>query len=134
MPLPLFDAYPALRENIPYEPVAQLPTEVGRLEHVSEELGCEIWMKCDDRSGILYGGNKVRKLGFLLGAARADGCKTVLTFGAAGSNHALATAIYARELGLRAISMLVPQPNAHSVQRNLLRHYLAGAELHHHLG
>jgi len=134
MPLPLFDAYPVLRENIPYQPVAHLPTPVEPLSQLSEALGGDVWIKCDDRSGYLYGGNKVRKLGFLLAAASKDGCKTVLTFGAAGSNHALATAIYAKEMGLNTISMLVPQPNAHTVRRNLLRHHLAGAELHHHLG
>jgi D-cysteine desulfhydrase len=53
----------------------------------------------------------------------------VLTFGAAGSNHALATAIYAQTLGLEPISMMVPQRNAHSVQRNLLRGHVAGASL-----
>jgi D-cysteine desulfhydrase len=54
-----------------------------------------------------------------------------MTFGCAGSNHATATAIYARQLGLRSISMLLPQPNAYSVRRNLLMGYLLGAELHH---
>jgi len=134
MELPLFEHYPRLRDTIPYEPFATLPTPVQRLEHLSGGLGCEVWIKRDDQTGVLYGGNKVRKLPFLLAGAKADGAKSVLTFGAAGSNHALATAIYARELGLRAISMLVPQPNAHTVRRNLLRHHLAGAELHHHSG
>ncbi|MBI1320021.1 MAG: pyridoxal-phosphate dependent enzyme [Candidatus Hydrogenedens sp.] len=134
MELPLFETWPALRERIPYEPIALLPTPVERMERLSGELGCSLYIKRDDQTGALYGGNKVRKLGFLLASAKADGAKTVLTFGAAGSNHALATAIYAREMGLRAVSMLVPQPNAHSVQRNLLRHHLAGAELHHHGG
>ena len=89
-----------------------------------------LYVKRDDLSGALYGGNKVRKLEFLLGKALEEGRKAVLTFGGAGSNHALATAIYAREVGLRSVSMLVPQPNAQSVRRNLLMSFQAGAELH----
>ncbi len=54
----------------------------------------------------------------------------MLTFGCAGSNHALATTIYARQVGLKSISMLMPQPNALYVRRNLLLSYHHGAELH----
>jgi D-cysteine desulfhydrase len=81
-------------------------------------------------SGKVYGGNKIRKLEFILGDALRTKAKEVLTFGSAGSNHAMATAIYARQLGLKCISMLVPQPNAHYVRRNLLMSYHCGAELH----
>ena len=80
-------------------------------------------------SGKVYGGNKIRKLEFTLGDALHINVKNVLTFGAAGSNHALATAIYAKQLGLNSISMLVPQPNAYYVRRNLLMSYHCGAEL-----
>jgi len=78
----------------------------------------------------LYGGNKVRKLEFLLARAKLGGAQEVITFGGAGSNHALATAIYAHEMGLGSISMVVPQPNAHAVRRNLLMSYAVGAQLH----
>ncbi len=132
--LPLFERYPGLRERIPYVPIATLPTPVRPLEALGESLGAELWLKDDGPSGVSYGGNKVRKLGFLLASAKQDGAETVLTFGAAGSNHALATAIYAKALGLRSISMLVPQPPAHSVRRNLLRQLAAGAEVHYRNG
>lgn len=132
--LPLFERYPGLRERIPYVPIATLPTPVRRLEALGEAIGAELWLKDDGPSGVRYGGNKVRKLGFLLASAKQDGAETVLTFGAAGSNHALATAIYAKELGLSSISMLVPQPPAYSVRRNLLRQLTAGAELHYRNG
>ena len=69
-------------------------------------------------------------LEFILGDALHAKVNEVLTFGAAGSNHALATAIYAQQLGLKSISMLRPQPNAHCVRRNLLMSYNCGAELH----
>ncbi|MBM3290886.1 MAG: pyridoxal-phosphate dependent enzyme, partial [Candidatus Hydrogenedentes bacterium] len=87
--------------------------------------------KRDDLSATEYGGNKVRKLEFLLGEARHEGRREVLTFGFAGSNHALATAFFANKLGMRGISVLLPQPNARSVRRNLLFGHHSGAEFHH---
>ncbi len=57
---------------------------------------------------------------FLLGDALNKGAKAVLTFGFAGSNHALATAVYAQSLGLKCISILLAQPNAQYVRHNLL--------------
>ncbi len=128
--LPLFTAYPGLK-NLPYRALATLPTPVARLAHLGAMLELDsLYIKRDDQSGTVYGGNKVRKLEFLLGRALAEGAKAVLTFGAAGSNHALATAIYAADAGLRCHAMLVPQHNAHSVRRNLLRGHVAGAHLH----
>lgn len=128
----LFAAYPRLAETLPYTPLGDFPTPVMPLANLAELIGVAgLYVKRDDLSAALYGGNKVRKLEFLLGQALRDGRKWVLTFGAAGSNHALATALYAREAGLKSISMLIPQPNAHYVRRNLLMSHRAGAELHH---
>lgn len=94
-------------------------------------IGLEaLYIKRDDLSGTEYGGNKVRKLEFLLADALRCRAREVLTFGYAGSNHATATAIYAKRLGMRGISMLLPQPNSRAVRRNLLASYHAGAELH----
>ena len=81
-------------------------------------------------SAPIYGGNKVRKLEFLLAEALDREMQEVLTFGFAGSNHATATAFYAEKVGMRSISMLMPQPNAKYVRRNLLMSYRSGAELH----
>lgn len=128
--LPLFQAFPALLQTLPYTTLGTLPTPVGVWSHLGQKIGVpSLHVKCDDQSGESYGGNKVRKLEFLLAKARSRGTSTVLTFGAAGSNHALATAIYAREMGLDAISMMVPQENSPKVQRNLLRGQAAGATL-----
>ena len=110
-----------------------LPTPVERLQALEETLGgtsARLYVKRDDLSGSPYGGNKVRKLEFLLARAVSRGYKEVLTFGGAGSNHALATGLYARPLGLKSISMLIPQPNAYSVRKNLLLSQRAGIELH----
>ncbi len=127
----LFKQYPALEEKLPYISLCDLPTPVQKLKKAGDALGIQhLYIKRDDLSGQLYGGNKPRKLEFLLGKAVRAGAKKVLTFGGAGSNHALATALYAQKAGLKSISMLMDQPNAHYVRKNLLMSYYAGAELH----
>ena len=129
--IPLFEHYHLLAHKLPYVSLGEFPTPVQKLNQLGRQLGLDnLFIKRDDLSGKVYGGNKIRKLEFLLGDALRIGAKEVLTFGSAGSNHALATAIYARQLGLKSISMLVPQPNAHYVRRNLLMSYHCGAELH----
>ena len=129
--VPLFEQYPILRDKLPYVSLGEFPTPVQKLEQLGADLGVShLYVKRDDLSGEPYGGNKIRKLEFLLGNALRAGAKEVLTFGGAGSNHALATAIYAQLLGLKSISMLIPQPNAHYVRRNLLMSHYCGAEMH----
>lgn len=130
--LPLFDAYPRLKDALPYVRLGELPTPVREMPELSREAGIgRLYVKRDDVSGAVYGGNKVRKLEFLLADALRYGAKEVMTFGCAGSNHATATAVYSHQQGLRSISMLLPQPNAAGVRRNLLLSYASGAELHH---
>lgn len=90
----------------------------------------DLWIKRDDRTGEIYGGNKVRKLEWLLAEALARGHRTVLTTGALGSNHALATTIYAQSLGLRTHLVLIPQPVTDHVRRTLLLDHAYGATLH----
>jgi 1-aminocyclopropane-1-carboxylate deaminase/D-cysteine desulfhydrase-like pyridoxal-dependent ACC family enzyme len=129
--IPLFEQYPLLGEKLAYVPLGEFPTAVQKLEGLGAELGIShLYIKRDDLSGRLYGGNKPRKLEFILGNVLRSRAKEVMTFGGAGSNHALATAIYARQVGLKSISMLMPQPNARYVRRNLLMSRHCGAELH----
>lgn len=129
--IPLFEQYSLLKQNLAHVPLGEFPTPVQRLERLGAELGIsQLYIKRDDLSGKVYGGNKPRKLEFILGDALRSKTKEVITFGGAGSNHAMATAIYARQLDLRSISMLMPQPNAHYVRNNLLMSYQSGAELH----
>lgn len=129
--LPLFEYYPPLLKHLPHILLAQFPTPMEHMDSLANRYDTAIYIKRDDLSAMAYGGNKVRKLEFLLGRALSGGAKAVMTFGAAGSNHALATAIYARQTGLQSISMLLPQPNAYSVRKNLLMGFSTGAELHH---
>ncbi len=129
--MPLFRAHPLLGKKLPRVALGQFPTPVQRLDRLGKDVGAShLFIKRDDISGRLYGGNKVRKLEFLMGEALRRGAKEVLTFGCAGSNHCLATSIYARQLGLGSISILLPQPNASCVRDNLLANYSHGAELH----
>ncbi|AWV89203.1 1-aminocyclopropane-1-carboxylate deaminase/D-cysteine desulfhydrase [Bradymonas sediminis] len=118
-PLALFETLPSTR-TIPHISLATLPTPVKHLEKLGSEIGCRsLWVKSDDQSGTEYGGNKVRKLEFLLGEALAQGYKEVWTVGAIGSHHALATAIYARQVGLRPAVLHFPQPVTEHVRKNL---------------
>lgn len=85
--------------TLPRAELCDLPTPVERFETLGERLGIDaLWVKRDDRTSALYGGNKVRKLEFLLGDARRRGLEDVWTIGSLGSNHVLATSLFAREL------------------------------------
>ncbi len=106
--------------------LARLPTPIRPLGSIGES----IFMKQDNLTGPIYGGNKIRKLDFLLGAALNEGQKSIITYGAVGSNHALATAVCCRQLGLRAISILAPQQTSPHVRKNILMQHAVGAELH----
>ena len=128
---PLFERFPGLRAGLALVRLAVLPTPVRPLAGLSAAAaGSDLWLKDDGPSSPHYGGNKVRKLELLLAAARGAGARTVLTFGYAGSNHATATAVHAARLGIRSISILLPQQNAAYLRRNLLVSAAVGAELH----
>ncbi|MEO6954981.1 MAG: pyridoxal-phosphate dependent enzyme [Polyangia bacterium] len=104
------------------------PTPIERLRGlVSDRI--ELWVKREDLSGAAYGGNKVRKLEYLLCDALALGRKRVVTIGGWGSNHALATAIYARQLGLACELLLFPQPRDATVETRLARMRETGADV-----
>jgi D-cysteine desulfhydrase len=128
---PLFVAHPTLRGKIHHVALGDYPTPVDRLEGLEKALKHRgIFIKREDMSSGLYGGNKLRKLEFLLGDAAAKNFKHTVTFGYAGSNHTLATAVFARELGLMPISIHLPQPNAKYVRKNLLYQKRLDAKLH----
>lgn len=126
----IFEVYPDLEAYIPWISLGEFPTPVQRLDRISEKFNAEIWIKRDDLSSRFYGGNKVRKLEFILADALARGKKYILTYGGIGSNHALATTIHARRVGLRSIIVLVYQPITRHVWRNLLLDRYFGAEMY----
>ena len=128
MSRPLLQRYPVLASALPWVELATLPTPLEQVSDAGFDTG-GLWIKRDDLSGEPYGGNKVRKLEFLLADAQARGCDAVLTYGAVGSNHALATAIYAHQLGLKCYAVLTPQPPTAKVARTLRYQMRLGTRL-----
>ncbi len=126
----LYEKYPAIESILPRETIGEFPTPIQAAPGLASHIGVgQLYIKRDDLSHPLYGGNKIRKLEYLIADAKKRGAKKLLTFGGIGSNHALATTIHGREHGLPTISMLVPQPVTPSVKRNLLTGHHFGAEL-----
>jgi len=87
------------------------PTPVECIERLSTAKAT-LWVKRDDLTNPLYGGSKVRKLGPLLAEARDLGAKQIVTLGAVGSHHVLATAIFAKRAGLKVAAVLLRQPRS----------------------
>jgi 1-aminocyclopropane-1-carboxylate deaminase/D-cysteine desulfhydrase-like pyridoxal-dependent ACC family enzyme len=130
--IPLFERYPAVALIIPRLSLGEFPTPVERLSGLSHRLSRDdLYIKRDDLTSRVYGGNKVRKLEFLLADALKQGALRVITTGGAGSNHALATAIYGKTAGLKTVLMLFRQPNSYSVRHNLIMNILSEAEMIH---
>jgi 1-aminocyclopropane-1-carboxylate deaminase/D-cysteine desulfhydrase-like pyridoxal-dependent ACC family enzyme len=122
--------YPKLLLNLPTLTLAELPTPLDRAEDLGEELGLDtLWIKRDDLSGRVYGGNKVRKLEYVFADALANRCDAVVTFGAVGSNHVLATAIYAKQIGMECYGILTEQPKTPYTGNTLRWHLLIGTHL-----
>src|SRR5499426_226346 len=96
------------------------PTPLEPLKGLSRLLGGpEIWIKRDDCTGLALGGNKSRKLEFLLAEARGEGADTIITIGADQSNHVRMTAAAARIAGMETVSLLYPPERAGAAQGNL---------------
>jgi len=133
----LFKKFPNLQGSISYLSFCDLPTPIVKLENFGNHVGSKnIYMKRDDLTGKnlgngfrLYGGNKPRKLEFLLADAKNKDAQLIITYGCAGSNHALATSVYSNLLGFKSLLMLKDQPNSYVVRHNLLLDNYYGAEL-----
>ena len=100
-------------ESIPHHSLGNFPTPVQRLSNLERALGFKsLWIKRDDLSGPLGGGNKVRKLAYMFAAAHPDGSerKTLFTIGPTGSNHVRATTVYGKASGFRVECLLFKQP------------------------
>lgn len=115
--------------TLPRVRMAQLPTPLAPLPRFSALLeGPDIWIKRDDQTGLATGGNKARKLEFIMGEAIGAGADVVLTAGGPQSNHARMTAAAAAHTGLRAVLCLGGEDPAVR-QGNLLLDELLGAEI-----
>ena len=111
-------------------PLAYLPTPLDRMERLSRHLGGpDLLIKRDDQTGLASGGNKARKLEFLVADALAQECDHLVTTGGPQSNHCRQTAAAAAHLGLGCSLVLCGQPPA-QVTGNLLLDNLLGAHLY----
>ena len=116
--------------SLPRFPLAQLPTPVEELASLSKILGGpHLYMKRDDQTGLALGGNKTRKLEFLIADALALKADTVLTAGAAQSNHCRQTAAAAARAGLRC-ELILGGEEPDVPGGNLLLDRLLGATIH----
>jgi D-cysteine desulfhydrase family pyridoxal phosphate-dependent enzyme len=121
--------------QLPRFPLAFLPTPLHALERLSQHLTAEtghkvrIWIKRDDQTGLAGGGNKTRKLEYLVGEALAQSADTLITTGAVQSNHCRQTAAAAACAGLACHLVLGGEPPEHP-NGNLLLDLLLGAQVH----
>jgi D-cysteine desulfhydrase family pyridoxal phosphate-dependent enzyme len=114
---------------IPRIRIAHLPTPVESMPRLSAYLGGpRLWVKRDDLTGIAFGGNKVRKLELVLAEAQANGARTLVTVGAAQSNHCRQTAALAAHYGMACILVLSGDPSQ-APTGNLLIDEMLGAEI-----
>ncbi len=102
-----------MRIDLPRLPLAHLPTPVEDLPRLTRELGgARLLIKRDDLTGLAGGGNKTRKLEYLVADALAQGADTLITAGAAQSNHCRQTAAAAARVGLGCTLVLGGEPPA----------------------
>lgn len=125
----LAEKFPGLAGSPGKLPLADLPTPVAEGLLKLDGRNHNIWIKRDDRTSSVYGGNKLRKLEYLLRQAIAKRADRVATFGAAASNHLLATSLHAARLNLPCICLTSHQPKTVYVQRTLRLLLASGAEI-----
>lgn len=122
----IFQRYPELQGHLAWRPLADLPTPVQLLPGTANG-----WIKRDDLTHAAYGGNKVRKLEFVVAEMQARGVKTAYTFGATGTNAGVAAALMCRQAGVALTVYTFDQPDSPTVQRNQALMRAAGAKLVH---
>ena len=91
------------QEKLKHVPLGTFPTPVHRLEHLGID---NLWIKRDDLSSAAYGGNKVRKLEFILAEAQQKKKTLLITMGGIGTNHGLASAIFCRQLKINCTEII----------------------------
>lgn len=125
----LGSAFPGIASRIPKIAIAALPTPVTRHDVTINGAARTVFVKHDEHTSELYGGNKIRKLEYILRRAIDRNAQRIATFGAAGSNHALATAMHAKALKLECTCFLAHQKPTPNVPTTLRKHLEIGTEL-----
>ncbi len=117
----LFQKYPKLKDKIPFKSFGDYPSEVHQLKKLSKKTEAEIWIKRDDSASPIYGGNKCRMMEFIIPDAKAKGRKSLVTWGAIGSNQVLSSVIYGTHEDFSDIvAVHSEQPYQPYVTRNFL--------------
>jgi D-cysteine desulfhydrase len=112
--------------------LARTPTPLELLPRITQQYGQghRIWVKRDDLTGAALSGNKIRKLEFVVAAAREQGCDTLITCGGVQSNHCRATALVGAQLGFH-VHLVLRGEAPPDIDGNLLLDHLAGATISH---
>ena len=111
---PLFDKYPALQNALNPIALCDLPTSVEPMP----QLGEHAWVKRDDQTHSVYGGNKTRKFEFIAADIQRKNAKHIVTLGGTGTNHGVATAVICDQLGLKSTVLTFDQPASDHVDHN----------------
>ncbi|MCI4671437.1 MAG: D-cysteine desulfhydrase family protein [Bacteroidia bacterium] len=120
----------SITDKFPNLGLSNLPTPIHKLNYLSEELGANLFIKRDDLTGMSFGGNKTRKLDFLIADAKNKGCNSVIAIGANQSNFCRLATAYAISNGLDA-KLVLKGKKPESPTGNLLLNHLFGAEIIH---
>ena len=123
------DRLEAAPAPLPRVSLGAWPTPLVPLRRLGDALGLDLWLKRDDCSGLALGGNKARKLEFVIGEAVVRGAHTLVTAGPLTSNHTMMTSAAARRLGLDVHVVLGGEPPTSSTG-NLALTQLYGAHVH----
>ena len=115
-------------DSFPRLSLGLFPTPIHKLENISRLLGTNVYIKRDDLCGLGLGGNKIRKLEFLLADAKEQGAELVFTTGGAQSNHAMLTAAAAGKLGMKCI-LILKKRGVTDCRGNQLLEKLMGTEV-----
>lgn len=108
---------------------ALLPTPIHKMSRITDEIGkANIYIKRDDLTGIGIGGNKLRKLDYIIADAISKGCTTVLTSGGRQTNHGRLTAAAAAKFGLKCV-IICNGPKPEKMSGNLVLNRMLGSEV-----
>lgn len=121
---------PSITHSQPKVHLAHLPTPLEELPNLSKQLGGpRLLIKRDDQTGLATGGNKTRKMEYIVAAAEIAGADTLLTTGSLQSNHCRQTAAAAARFGLHCVLLLRGEEPQSPSEGNLLLDHLLGAEI-----
>ena len=117
----LFSRYPALKSRIPFTPFGNYPSAVEHLDNLSRHTGSDIWIKRDDCASSILGGNKCRMMEWVIPDAVNRGRKSLVSWGALGSNQVLASSIFGKRAGFDDITAIYSRQPCHDyVRENFL--------------